>query len=53
VTTHCFTSTVSLKDGAADDDIHDLVGALQDLVHAAVPEVALHRVVLEVTVAAM
>jgi hypothetical protein len=48
-----FTSSASLENGAAHDDVHDLIGALKDLVHAAVPQVPLDGVVLQVTVAAM
>ena len=46
-------SPTSLEDGATDDNVHDFVRALQDLVHAAVPEVPLHGVVLQVAVAAV
>ena len=40
----------SLEDTAGDDEPHDLVGALQNAVHAQVAEDALHWVVLQVAV---
>ncbi len=43
----------SLQDGTAHDYVHDFICALKDLVHAAVSEVALDGVVLQVTVAAV
>ncbi len=48
-----FSVTRSLEDGAADDDVHDFIRALKDLVHAAVSEVALDGVVFQIAVAAV
>src|SRR5262245_23313060 len=38
---------------ARDDDAHDLVGALQDLVHPEIAHQLLHAVILEIPVAAV
>ena len=48
-----FTRLPSLEEGASNDDVHDFVGALEDLVHAAVPEVALDGVILQIAVASV
>ena len=41
------------KNSSRDDDLHDLVGSLQDLVDPNVPHELLDGIVLQVTVAAM
>lgn len=35
-----------------DDDLHDLIGAFQDLVHAHIAQEALHWVIFQVAIAA-
>jgi hypothetical protein len=46
-----FTRLPSLEKGASNNDVHDFVGALEDLVNTAVPEVTLDGVILQVAVA--
>ena len=45
------SSSLPLQHCPRDEHLHDLVGALQDLVDADVPEVLLHGVVLQIAVA--
>ena len=41
------------KNSPGDDDLHDLIRPLQDLVHSDISHVLLNRVILQVTVAAV
>ena len=42
-----------LQHGSGNDDLHNLVGALQDLVHPDIPQELFNWIILEISVATM